>query len=68
MVKAYNLPFDYVLYEMSYANMVLYSMALPSPRIKKNGEAGGGRREHEVIRVYDKKNRGKLKDFFESID
>lgn len=53
---------------MSYANMVLYSMALPSPRVKKTGEAGGGKKQQDVIRVYDKKNKGKLKDFFESID
>lgn len=38
MAKAYNLPFDYVLHKMSYANMVLYSSVLPSYSTEKEQE------------------------------
>jgi pyruvoyl-dependent arginine decarboxylase (PvlArgDC) len=27
--KAYNLTFDYVLYKISYANLIMYSSVLP---------------------------------------
>lgn len=30
MVKAFNLPIDYVLYDMSYTNTILYCSCLPS--------------------------------------
>jgi hypothetical protein len=43
MVKGFNLPIDYVLYEMSYTNMIMYCSVLPSygsgkPEDNKQGE------------------------------
>jgi hypothetical protein len=35
MVKGFNLPIDYVLYDMSYANMIMYGSVLPSYNNKK---------------------------------
>ena len=66
MAKAYNLPFDYVLYEMSYANMVMYGAVLPSyksPKGKgkwKNGKGGG-----KAIKVDDPANRARVKKIME---
>jgi hypothetical protein len=49
MVKAYNLPIDYVLYEMSYANVIMYGSVLPSYDGKKG--------ESDVINADDPQNR-----------
>jgi Tfp pilus assembly ATPase PilU len=35
MVKGYNLTIDYALYEMSYANMIMYSSVLQSSDSKE---------------------------------
>jgi len=51
-VKAYNLSIDYVLYEMSYANLILYSAVLPSYQSGKKRENGEG----EVINGDDPAN------------
>jgi hypothetical protein len=43
VAKSYNLTFDYVLYELSYANMLMYSAVLPqysSPSKKDNKKTG----------------------------
>ena len=44
--KGFNLTFDYVLYDMSYANAILYSSVLPSfdsekekPKYEKSKDA-----------------------------
>lgn len=36
MVKCFNLSIEYVLYEMSYVNLVLYSAVIPSYHSEKN--------------------------------
>lgn len=42
VVKAFNLPVDYVLYDMSYANAILYCASLPSyDRPDKKGADNG---------------------------
>lgn len=57
-VKAFNLPIDYVLYEMSYANVILYSAVLPSYSAKKKGDRGHG--QERAIDADDPKNREKV--------
>ena len=49
MVKAYNLTIDYVLYELSHANMLLYGSVLPS-------NSSDNKKEGEVINADDPKN------------
>lgn len=41
-VKAFNLPIDYVLYDMSYQNVIMYSACLPSCSGKGRGKEGKG--------------------------
>ncbi|MDR0429366.1 MAG: hypothetical protein LBH58_02665 [Tannerellaceae bacterium] len=57
IVKSYNLPIDYVLYEMSYANMIMYASVLPGYSDKNKG-AG---KDNEVINADDPKNRDKVR-------
>lgn len=50
--KGYNLPFDYVLYKMSFANIRMYNAVLPTlPKKKDKDETG------EVINGDDPANR-----------
>jgi len=57
-VKAYNLPIDYVLHEMSYANMIMYGSVLPSYNSKKTDDGGGG----SAINADDPKNRDEVRN------
>lgn len=61
VAKAYNLSLDYVLYNMSYANMILYGAVLPSYGRDK------GKRQ-DVIKVDDPRNKDKVKAIFASFD
>lgn len=62
--KTYNLPFEYVLYELSYANLSLYGAVIPSynPKDKR------GKGEQETIMVDDPGNREKVARIFDSFD
>lgn len=53
MSKSYNLTPDYVLNEMSYANVVMYSSVLPSYDDEKTGSKKGS----NVINADDPKNK-----------
>ncbi len=53
MVKGFNLSIEYVLYELSYVNMIMYSSVLPSYNDKKKNEAG----DDEVIKADDPANK-----------
>ncbi len=58
-VKAFKLPIDYVLYDMSYANVVMYSACLPSFSAKRKGKS----KDHgEVIDADDPRNRAKVRE------
>ncbi len=57
-VKAYNLPLDYVLYDMSYANMVMYSAVLPSYDSKKDRGSETGKQD--IIKADDPRNSEKV--------
>lgn len=58
--KAFCLSFDYVLYDMSYANIILYGATLPSYR-------NGKKKDEESIRADDPKNTDKLKAMIETM-
>ena len=56
-VKAFKLPIDYVLYDMSYANVVMYSACLPSFSAKRKGKSNDG----DVIDADDPHNLNKVR-------
>lgn len=63
VAKTYNLPFDYVLHNMSYANLILYGAVIPSYKPKdKTGK------HKNVIKADDPRNRDKVRKFLESIE
>lgn len=57
MVKGYSLSIDYVLYEMSYANMIMYGSVLPSYSDKNKGSIN----DNETINADDPKNRDRVR-------
>lgn len=66
MVKAFNLPIDYVFYELSYANLTLYGASLPSYKSPKDKKDKGDQQEN--IDAGDPKNKEKVRAFLDSID
>ena len=67
VAKAYTLPFDYVLYDMSYVNVIMYSSVLPSYKGKEDGKKGGGEPQ-KVIKADDPANRDEVRRFFETCE
>ena len=73
VAKAYTLPFDYVLYDMSYVNVIMYSSVLPSykgkgkGKGKEDGKKGGGEPQ-KVIKADDPANRDEVRRFFETCE
>ena len=69
MVKAFNLPIDYVLYEMSYPNMILYSASLPSFKKppKQDGKTDNSGAKQETINAGDPNNKDKVRALLDSI-
>lgn len=49
---------EYVLYEMSYANLILYGATLPS--YNKKGRKGGHENNGETINADDPRNNEKI--------
>lgn len=41
-MKAYNVSFDYAIYEMSYQNAIMYNRVLPSYDSVKSRDGGSG--------------------------
>lgn len=41
-MKAYNVSFDYAIYEMSYQNAIMYNRVLPSYESGKSVDNGSG--------------------------
>lgn len=66
-MKAYNLPIDYVLYDMSYVNMIMYGAVLPSYRSHKDGDKVSNTGQ-DIIRADDPANRDRVRRFLDSID
>lgn len=69
VAKAYTLSFDYVLYELSYVNVIMYSSVLPSykGKDKEDGKKGGGEPQ-KVIKADDPANRDEVRRFFETCE
>lgn len=55
-VKAFGCSFDYVLHEISYANVILYSATLPSYDNARKDKKEAGTKENP-IKADDPKNR-----------
>lgn len=58
---------DYVLYEMSYANMQLYSASLPTYKKPKTGDSKPGEKQ-EIINAGDPKNKDRVREFLDAIE
>ena len=57
--KTFGLTFDYVLYDMSYANCILYGRTLPTYNAKKDSQKTENRKE-ETIKADDPRNKDKI--------
>ena len=66
MAKAYALKPDYVLYEMSYVNVIMYSAVLPSYKTKDEREGRKGKQK--VVNADDPRNREQIRHFLDSIE
>ena len=64
------MPLDYVLYDISYANIVMLGATLPSIKSHKqrNGASAAEAAGKDVIDAEDPKNRERVKKFFQSVD
>lgn len=65
IVKAYNFTLEYVLYDLSYANMILLGAVLPS--YNPDRKSGKGDKQ-DVIKADDPANRGALRTFLENCE
>ena len=65
-MKGFRFPLDYVLYDLSYANLILLGATLPSydPDRKKRTPQG----DQEVVRADDPRNKDKVRQFFNSVN
>lgn len=66
MVKGFSLPIDYVLYEISYANMIMLGATLPSYNTDKKCDKDTS--QQDIIRADDPCNRERVKHFLEMVD
>ena len=62
-VKTFGVSFEYALYEISFANLLLYSSTLPSYELDKEGKKGNGKKrgKGEVVNGDDPKNKDLVK-------
>jgi hypothetical protein len=55
MVKGFNLPVEYVLYEMSYANIIMYNAIIPSyhsdDKVKNNRVIDADKNPEEARKI-----------------
>lgn len=65
VAKAYGLTPDYVLYEMSYTNVIMYGAVLPSYR---NGSKGNQQDAQKIIKADDPRNSSKVRQFLDNIE
>lgn len=57
-MKTYGLTPDYVLYDLSYANVMLYNAVIPEYRSRSRNKTGRkGRMDDVVINADDPRNR-----------
>lgn len=67
-VKAFNFPIDYVLYDISYVNLIMYGAVLPSYESMKRKGKGNPDKEQEVVKADDPANRAKVREILNSFD
>lgn len=67
MAKTFGLTPEYVLHEMSYANMLLYSASLPAYRKPKTEDKKTGK-QHETIDAGDPRNKNRVREFLDAMD
>lgn len=66
VAKALGLRIDYVLNDMSYANLNLYSASLPTYRkAQKDKQQGSINDKQDIIKADDPKNRELVRQFIE---
>ena len=67
--KAYNLAPEYVLYDMSYVNTLMFGSVLPTydPERHKKDAARKPAKVQDVLKVDDPHNRDKVRKFLDSI-
>lgn len=63
IVKAFNLTIDYVLYDLSYVNLMLYGASLPSYKGPKNKNVDG--QNHKVINGDDPTKQAEIDKLFD---
>lgn len=64
MAKAFNLSIDYVLYDMTYANMLLYSASLPTFK-KPEDQNGTGKSDDRIINGDDPEMQAEINKLFD---
>lgn len=65
-VKAFNLPIDYVLYDLSYVNVIMYSATLPCYESKRDKNSPD--KKQDVVKADDPRNRERVRQIFDSFD
>ena len=65
-VKGFNLPIDYVLYDISYVNVIMYSATLPSYESKRDKNSPD--KKQDVVKADDPRNRERVRQIFDSFD
>ena len=64
-VKGFNLPIDYVLYDMSYVNMIMFGAVLPSYKSKTESKDDG--KKQEEIKVDDPNMKARARQIIDSL-
>lgn len=62
-VKGFRIPVEYVLYDISYANIIMMGATLPSYNSKRDKN----KHNQEVIMADDPRNKDRVATFFNSI-
>lgn len=62
-MKWYRVPFDYVIYDMSYANVILYGAVIPSFDSDRDKD-GKPKKNEKVIDATDPANKDMVKNLF----
>lgn len=69
MVKAFNLSFEYVLYRMSYPNVILYSATLPTYNADHDQPGRRGYNSGEqALDITHPDTQNKIDKFIDSLD
>lgn len=59
---------NYVLYDLSYANLILLGATLPSYNSEKSKSDRASKSNEEVINADDPNNKDKVRQFFNSVN